>query len=109
VKVLVIEDDPAYRKFIVGEVQKIILDANISEASSVPRAIEIIHQESPALILSDIELDDKRISFEIFEEIGSLEGKVIFISSHDTFAMRAIKMSACDYILKPVDIEESHW
>ncbi|MCI5057509.1 MAG: LytTR family DNA-binding domain-containing protein [Flavobacteriales bacterium] len=106
-RILVIEDDLSYRGFIVNEVLKIIPNAEMLEASSVDQARKLIEKNNPNLILSDIELEDNRISFEIFENLEKpLEGKVIFISSHDTFAMRAIKMSACDYILKPIDLDE---
>jgi two-component system, LytTR family, response regulator len=47
------------------------------------------------------------LSFELFEVYPDLENKlVVFVTAHDHYAIRAIKLSAFDYILKPVDLDE---
>lgn len=103
--ILIIEDDLGYLDFIENEVKKVFTEAHLFKASSVIESVKIIQEYDLALIVSDIELQDKKLSFEIFENT-TFNGKVIFISSFDTYALKAIKMSACDYILKPIDQSE---
>lgn len=104
--VLIIEDDLNYREFISQLTLSTIPEAKIYKASSVDEAVDIINEVNPPLVLSDIELENNQVSFEIFEKVTDFKGKVVFISTHETYALKAIKMSACDYILKPVDSDE---
>jgi len=59
---------------------------------------------APDLILMDIELRDGR-SFEIFGRVP-ISSPVVFITAYDEFAIKAIKFSALDYLLKPIDRDE---
>ena len=42
----------------------------------------------------------------MLEEIGDFDFEVIFVTAYDSYAIKAIKFSALDYLLKPVDIDE---
>jgi len=55
---------------------------------------------APDLILMDIELSDGK-SFDIFNRM-QVQSPVIFITAYDEFAIKAIKFSAIDYLLKPI-------
>lgn len=55
----------------------------------------------PDIIFMDIELSDGRC-FEIFNRVKILS-PVIFTTAYDQFAIKAIKLNALDYLLKPVD------
>jgi two-component system LytT family response regulator len=59
---------------------------------------------NPSLIFMDIEIADGR-SFEIFKHV-TITSPVIFITSYDEFAIKAIKLNALDYLLKPIDKDE---
>ncbi|HTA81652.1 MAG TPA: LytTR family DNA-binding domain-containing protein [Bacteroidia bacterium] len=58
----------------------------------------------PDLIFMDIEIADGR-SFEIFNQF-TITSPVIFITSYNEFAIKAIKLNALDYLLKPIDKNE---
>ncbi|HWY98534.1 MAG TPA: LytTR family DNA-binding domain-containing protein [Bacteroidia bacterium] len=58
----------------------------------------------PELIFMDIEIADGR-SFDIFKNV-TVTSPVIFITSYNEFAIKAIKLNALDYLLKPIDKEE---
>src|ERR1700728_2177930 len=58
----------------------------------------------PDLIFMDIEIADGR-SFEIFKQV-IVSAPVIFITSYNEFAIKAIKLNALDYLLKPIDKNE---
>lgn len=62
----------------------------------------IIDDETAML---DIELNNEK-GFQILQELKPYSFKVVFITGHDSFAIKAIKFSALDYILKPVNETE---
>ncbi len=57
------------------------------------------------LIFLDIQMP-KLNGFEFLDKFKSRTFEVIFITAYDEYAIKAIKESAIDYILKPVDIDE---
>jgi two-component system, LytTR family, response regulator len=105
-KVLIIEDEPLVAKDIQKLVARIEKNAEIVGAlSSVEESKKWFDEnESPDLILSDIQLSDG-ISFSIFESMR-LECPIIFTTAYDDYAIRAFKLNSIDYLLKPIDEEE---
>ncbi len=70
-------------------------------------ALGAILRHEPNLVLMDIEMPGKS-GLELAEDINknSLNTKIIFISAHEHYAIKAIKNQAFDYLLKPVNIDE---
>lgn len=77
----------------------------LGEAESVKSGLEAIEQHNPELILLDVEMEDGT-GFDLLSQCPKPKFKVIFITAHDDYALRAIKFSALDYLLKPVDSTE---
>ncbi len=71
------------------------------------QAIEYIVENEPDLVFLDIEMPGKT-GLEIAEELNKnvLHTKIIFVSSYDHYAIKAIKNHAFDYLLKPVDMDD---
>ena len=69
-------------------------------------AIDVITQVKPDLIFLDIEMP-RKTGLEVAAEIkrNALHTKVVFVTSHEHYAIKAIKEEAFDYILKPVSID----
>jgi two-component system LytT family response regulator len=104
-KTLIIEDEPAIRKeleWLVSQEKSLKLEAT---AHSVERALQIIKEVNPHLILMDIQLTDGT-AFDILNQLEEPTFHVIFITAYDHFAIKAIKFGALDYLLKPIDSEE---
>jgi two-component system, LytTR family, response regulator len=77
----------------------------IGEANSVKTAIDEISQKKPDVVFLDIQLGDG-LGFEILETIKDFDFQVIFTTALDTYGIKAIKFSALDYLLKPIDPDE---
>ena len=77
----------------------------VGEAKSVKEGIEVIKKLQPELIFLDIQLSDG-LGFEILSVYKEHEFKIIFTTAYSQYAIKAIKFSALDYLLKPIDSEE---
>ena len=67
--------------------------------------IALIQKEQPDLVFLDVEMDDMT-GFEMLERLDTVDFKVIFTTSFDKYAIKAIRFSALDYLLKPVGKED---
>lgn len=104
--VFIVEDKPDIRTYLLQILQQQIPEAAVvGTAGSVAEALALIPVHNPDLLLLDVELPDGK-SFDILQQLPGFNGRVIFITAHNEFALQAIKFSAFDYLLKPVDEEE---
>ncbi|MBE0640062.1 MAG: response regulator transcription factor [Bacteroidales bacterium] len=74
-------------------------------ANSVASGVAILRECNPQLIIADIELPDGT-TFDILNQIPDFSFNIIFITAHSEYAIKAFKISAIDYLLKPIDIDE---
>lgn len=72
----------------------------IGEASSFDEAKEVVNRLKPDLLFLDIDLNGL-ISIDLLEELNCTP-KIIFITSHENFAIKAFEMNAIDFIIKPI-------
>lgn len=69
------------------------------------KGMECIHKHRPDLVFLDIEMPVMN-GFEMLEALDTIDFDIIFITAYDEFAIKAFKVSAMDYLLKPVGEEE---
>lgn len=74
----------------------------IGEAEDVPSAVKLIRLMKPDIILLDIHLKEG-LGFEIIDKFTAPAFKVVFVTAHDKYALKAFRYYALDYILKPID------
>ena len=74
----------------------------VGEAESVKEAVALIEEKKPDLLFLDVQLKDGT-SFDILNKIEDKNFDIIFITGFDNHAIKAIKVGALDYILKPID------
>ena len=74
-------------------------------ADSVKTGVRLIQKVKPDLVLLDIELKDGS-GFQLLQKLKPYDFKVVFITGFHSFAIKAIKFSALDYIVKPVNETE---
>jgi two-component system LytT family response regulator len=77
----------------------------VGEADSVDTGVELLKKTQPDLVLLDIEIKGGT-GFNILQKTRPYNFMVIFITAFDEFAIKAIKFSAIDYILKPINETE---
>lgn len=102
IKTLLIEDEPQSRNYIKKLAQDTAPFVDIvGETDNVDEAIALIKKMQPGLVILDIQLYG-RSAFDIFKEIGNYDFQLVFITAFEHFALPAIKLSAVDYLLKPM-------
>lgn len=77
----------------------------IAEADGVKSAVEIINKLKPDVIFLDIQMPDGS-GFKLLEKLDKIDFDVIFTTAFDQYAIRAIKYSALDYLLKPISPDD---
>lgn len=75
-------------------------EINITWIQSVAEGITYLHNNTPDLILSDIELLDGR-AFKVFEQT-EIKAPIIFTTAYDQFLLEAFKTNGIAYLLKPI-------
>ncbi len=105
-KVLIIDDESGARKVISSIIKNYTNSFSIvAEADSVASGIAAIIEYTPDIVILDINLQDGT-GFDLLKQLPEKNFKLIFITAYNEFAIKAIKFSAFDYILKPVDAQE---
>ncbi len=100
---VIIDDEDVNIKLIERLIKKEFATINILGASSTKAgAVELINKVHPDLIFMDVSLDASNTGFDVLEEIEPLDAKVIFVTSHDEFAIKAFDYNTIAYIVKPV-------
>ena len=105
-KALVVDDEQGNRALLstmllkhCAQIEKIAL------AESVAEAEKFLRQEKFDVVFLDIEMP-KENGFDLLNKFSTIDFKIIFVTAYDAYALKAIKYSALDYLLKPVDKEE---
>ena len=75
----------------------------VGTASNLDDAYQLITENKPDLVLLDIEMG-KESGFQLLERFDEINFHVAFITAHEEYALRAIKFSAIDYIIKPASM-----
>jgi len=105
-KAVIIDDEPNMRLLLREMVADNFSDIQImDEAGSVDEGVAIIQQHQPDIVFLDIEIKGGT-GFHILQKVKPYSFKLIFITAFNQFAIKAIKFSAIDYILKPVNETE---
>ncbi len=105
--VLIVDDEFYVRKEISGLLET-YFNNNISvvgEAESVKEAVLLIETVKPDVVFLDIQLIDGT-GFDVISQVIYKNFQVIFITAFNQYAIKAIKIGALDYILKPIDKTE---
>lgn len=106
IKSIVVDDELFGREQVKSQLKKYFPQINVvAEAANGKEAIQLIHFHKPDLVFLDIEMPHKT-GFDVLEGLHEPDFEVIFITAFDQYALKAIKFSALDYLLKPLDREE---
>lgn len=106
-KVLIIDNEEPIRtelKNLITTYCPII--ESIDEANGVAAGIKAISNGNPDIVFLDVEMDDGT-GIDLVKQLnGIITFQLIFITAHNKYAVDAFKLSAIDFLLKPIDSTE---
>ena len=104
-KTVLVDDEINALEALEWKLNRYIEDIQIIKCNSPVEAITVIEKEKPDLVFLDIEMPEMD-GFTMLQKLSNTNFDLIFTTAHDEFALKAIKVSALDYLLKPVDKDE---
>jgi two-component system LytT family response regulator len=105
-KTLIVDDEKNAVDFISSIIREYCPALEVSgKAGSAVEGIEKINELKPDLVFLDVEMPNGT-GFDLLARFPEKDFEVVFITAFNHYAIRAIKFSAVDYILKPINITE---
>ena len=104
-RAIIIDDEPYCCEALATLLEEIPEVEIISVCHNAEDALAAIKKHTPDLIFLDVEMP-RMNGFEMLEQLSSVDFQIIFTTSYDQYALKAIRFSAIDYLLKPIDEEE---
>ena len=107
IKAIHIENDKSNIKYLAQLINEHCIDLVelVGNASNITTATQLIHNAQPQIIYLDTELQDGN-AFELLEQLPHLNYQIIFITALHSYATKAFRYNAIDYLLKPINAQE---
>lgn len=104
-RTIIVDDEKGCRDSLEALLKEIPTIEIVSIVDSITLAQNAIKTMRPQLVFLDIEMPGGT-GFDLLEKISPIDFDIIFTTAYDQYAIKAIKYSALDYLLKPVDPTE---
>jgi DNA-binding response OmpR family regulator len=106
IKVIIVDDETNGREVLKQLLKKNFDDIDIiGMAHSIESAVKTIAFSDPDIVFLDIEMPNGS-GFDILKRLDNINFEIIFVTAHQHYAIKAIKQSAIDYIVKPIDVDD---
>jgi two-component system LytT family response regulator len=77
----------------------------VAHAQTVQQALHALESVEIEILFLDIRLQNET-GFDLLRQLYNYRRSIIFVTAHDEYGIQAIKFSATDYLLKPLDAQE---
>jgi len=105
-RAILIDDEVNSLQNLQNKLEKYCPSVKVLAAFEKPEeAILLVRHQKPDVLFLDIEMP-RMNGFRFVEELGDFEGEIIFITAYNHFAIEAMRISAFDYLVKPVSISD---
>jgi two-component system, LytTR family, response regulator len=103
IRSVIIDDEQHCVKALITDLQQHCPAIELADTCySAKEGIMSIRKHNPDLVFLDVEMPWMN-GFEMLEVLGDIDFSIIFTTAHDEFAAKAFRISAVDYLLKPID------
>jgi two-component system, LytTR family, response regulator len=105
-KAIIIDDESSSRNTLRQKIGTYCPELDIvSECENGESGIETIEKAKPDIVFLDVEMP-RMNGFVMLQHLKNRDFELIFTTAYDHYAIRAIRYSALDYLVKPIDVEE---
>lgn len=102
IKAIIVDDETKLREVTLHKVRKLCPQVEIvGEASNVPDAFKLINALLPNIVYLDIAMPGEN-GFDLLDRFDRINFEIIFVTGFNDYAIDALRVSAVDYVLKPV-------
>lgn len=106
IKSIIIDDEERGRSSLQSLLSEYCEDVEvIASCSNVPDGVIAINKHQPSLIFLDIEMPEYS-GFDLLDFFKEVNFEIVFVTAYSEYAIKAFEISAVDYLLKPVQIEQ---
>jgi|VirMetMinimDraft_7_1064189.scaffolds.fasta_scaffold121950_2 two-component system LytT family response regulator len=106
IRAVIVEDEPQAREMLTTLLEDYCQEIHIvGAASNVQEGVIAIKKLVPDLVFLDIEMPNEK-GLELFKYFDKIDFEVIFTTAYDQYAIDALRLSALDYLLKPIDLKD---
>lgn len=106
IRCILIEDEQPTRLLLRSLLENYCSDVLVvGEAQTVQEGVELIQQTQPDLVFLDIALPGES-GLSLYQYFETPTFQVVFTTAYNQYAIRAVKLAALDYLLKPIDLVE---
>ncbi len=106
IKAIIVDDEKKSREVLMGLIDRYCPDVFVLiQADGCLDGIEKVKEYNPDIVFLDIQMPDGS-GFNFLEAFDDFKFEVIFTTAHDQYAIKAIKYSALDYLLKPINPDD---
>jgi len=105
-KAIIIDDELSGREVLKKLVQLNCPEVNVvNTLNSIETGLLSVKEDKPDLVFLDIQMPNAS-GFDLLNQLDKIDFEIIFVTAHDSFAIRAFKYAAVDYLLKPIKVTE---
>lgn len=105
-KAIIIDDELSGREVLKKLVQLNCPQVTVvNTLNSIETGLHSIREDKPDLVFLDIQMPNAS-GFDLLNQLDKIDFEIIFVTAHDSFAIRAFKYAAVDYLLKPIKVTE---
>src|SRR5215207_3845746 len=102
----IVDDEPYSCEALVRLLERHCPDVKVLDICySAASALKSLNEQKPQILFLDIEMPHMD-GFELLKKLPAIDFELVFTTSYDQYAIKAIRFSALDYLLKPIDWEE---
>src|SRR5437773_11059535 len=106
IRAIIIDDEPDSLESLRLAVTNYCGSVEVIAACDSPiEGVNAIKKFKPDLVFLDVQMPQMS-GFDLLEQFDHITFEVIFVTAYNHYAVKAIKFSALDYLLKPVEIDE---
>lgn len=106
IQAVIVDDEPNNINTLQQLLERFCPQVEVTgTARNIQTARQVIEEAKPDLVFLDIEMPYGN-AFDLLNSLPSITFEIVFVTAFDNYAIHAIKYSALDYLLKPVNIKE---
>ena len=105
-KAIIVDDESGARKILASFLTDYCEQVEIvAQVEDVPQGVKAIKKFEPDIVFLDIEMPGYN-GFQLLDFFDEIQFEIVFTTAYSEFALKAFQVSAIDYLLKPIQIDQ---